>query len=74
MTEALPIMQQVASKTNRAIWECLKVGRFVAQVDSHVSSGFYVRTGGAIDLMHAATGHVILAHQTPEVCSGHRDA
>jgi len=41
----------------------------VAQVDSHVSSGFYVRTGAVVDLMHAATGHVILAHQTPEVCT-----
>ena len=41
----------------------------VAQVDSHASSGFYVRTGAVIDLMHAATGHVILAHQTSDVCS-----
>jgi len=72
ISEALPIMQQVAHQINQSCHlGVLKGGQvvIVAQVDSHVSSGFYVRTGAAIDLMHAATGHVILAHQTPEVCS-----
>jgi len=31
-----------------------------------VSPGFYVKAGAVVDLMHAATGHVILAHQTQE--------
>jgi DNA-binding IclR family transcriptional regulator len=38
----------------------------IAQVDSPVSPGFYVKAGAVVDLMHAATGHVILAHQTHE--------
>jgi DNA-binding IclR family transcriptional regulator len=38
----------------------------IAQVDSPVSPGFYVKAGAVVDLMHAATGHVILAHQTQE--------
>jgi len=41
----------------------------IAQVDSPISPGFYVKAGAIVDLMHAATGHVILAHQTPEVTS-----
>jgi DNA-binding IclR family transcriptional regulator len=72
ITEALPIMQQVAHEINQSCHlGVLQGGQvvIVAQVDSHVSSGFYVRTGAVIDLMQAATGHVILAHQTPEVCS-----
>jgi len=72
ISEALPIMQQVAHEINQSCHLGVLKGRqvvIVAHVDSHVSSGFYVRTGAAIDLMHAATGHVILAHQPPEVCS-----
>jgi DNA-binding IclR family transcriptional regulator len=72
ITESLPIMQQVAHEINQSCHlGVLEGGQIVivAQVDSHVSSGFYVRTGAVVDLMHAATGHVILAHQTPEVCS-----
>src|SRR5579863_4175044 len=72
VTEALPIMQQVAHEINQSCHlGVLEGGQvvIVAQVDSHVSSGFYVRTGAVIDLMHAATGHVILAHQTPEIRS-----
>ena len=72
IAEALPIMQQVAHETNQSCHLGVLEGGhvvIVAQVDSHVSSGFYVRTGAVVDLMHAATGHVILAHQTPQVCS-----
>jgi DNA-binding IclR family transcriptional regulator len=72
IAEALPIMQQVAHETNQSCHLGVLEGGhvvIVAQVDSHVSSGFYVRTGAVVDLMHAATGYVILAHQTPEVCS-----
>jgi DNA-binding IclR family transcriptional regulator len=36
----------------------------VAQVDSPEFTGFYVKMGSKVELMHAATGHVILAHQT----------
>jgi hypothetical protein len=66
------ILDQVAHETNQSCHLGVLEGGhvvIVAQVDSHVSSGFYVRTGAVVDLMHAATGHVILAHQTSEVCS-----
>lgn len=72
ITEALPIMQQVAHEINQSCHLGVLEGGHVvilAQVDSQVSSGFYVRTGAVVDLMHAATGHVILAHQAPEVCA-----
>jgi DNA-binding IclR family transcriptional regulator len=72
ITEALPIMQHVAHEIRQSCHlGVLERGQvvIVAQVDSPASSGFYVRTGAVIDLMHAATGHVILAHQTPEVRS-----
>src|SRR5216684_5122756 len=67
IAEALPIMQQVAHEISQSCHLGVLEGGnvvIVAQVDSHASSGFYVRTGAVIDLMHAATGHVILAHQT----------
>jgi DNA-binding IclR family transcriptional regulator len=71
-TEALPIMQKVAHQLNQSCHLGVLDGHHVviiAQVDSPLSSGFYVRAGGIGDLMHSATGHVILAHQTPEVSS-----
>jgi DNA-binding IclR family transcriptional regulator len=70
--EALPIMQQVAHEINQSCHLGVLDGDhvvIVAQVDSPLSTGFYVKAGGIVDLMHAATGHVILAHQTPEICS-----
>jgi len=41
----------------------------VAHVDSPLSVGFYVKAGGIGDLMRSTTGHVILAHQSPEASS-----
>jgi DNA-binding IclR family transcriptional regulator len=70
ITEALPIMQQVAHQLNQSCHLGVLDGHYVviiAQVDSPLSSGFYVKAGGIVDLMHAATGHVILAHQSSEV-------
>jgi DNA-binding IclR family transcriptional regulator len=40
----------------------------LAQVDSPESTGFYVKMGSKVDLMHAATGHVILAHMNEDSC------
>jgi DNA-binding IclR family transcriptional regulator len=68
-TQALPIMQQLTHELNQSCHlGVLSEGQVViiAQVDSPVSPGFYVKAGAVVDLMHAATGHVILAHQTPE--------
>jgi len=72
ITEALPIMQQVTHELNQSCHLGVLDGHYVviiAQVDSPLSSGFYVKAGGIGDLMRSATGHVILAHQTPEVSS-----
>jgi DNA-binding IclR family transcriptional regulator len=41
----------------------------VAQVASPLRIGFCVKAGGISDLMRSTTGHVILAHQSPEVSS-----
>jgi DNA-binding IclR family transcriptional regulator len=41
----------------------------VAQVDSPLSYGFYVKAGTVADLMRSTTAYVILAHQTPEFSS-----
>ena len=72
ISEALPIMQQVAHEANQSCHLGVLEGGHVviiAQVDSPVSSGFYVKTGAVVDLMHSAAGQVILAYQLPEVCS-----
>lgn len=72
ITEALPIMQQVTHQLNQSCHLGVLDGHYVviiAQVDSPLSSGFYVKAGGIGDLMRSATGHVILAHQTPEASS-----
>jgi DNA-binding IclR family transcriptional regulator len=72
IAEALPIMQQVAHEVNQSCHLGVLDGDhvvIVAQVDSPLSTGFYVKAGRIVDLMQAATGHVILAYQTPEICS-----
>jgi len=71
-TQALPIMQQVAHELSQSCHLGVLNGEqvvIIAQVDSPVSPAFYVKAGAVVDLMHAATGHVILAHQTQEVCA-----
>ncbi len=71
-TEALPIMQKLAHDLNQSCHLGVLDGGHVviiAQVDSPLSSGFYVKAGAVVDLMLAATGHVILAHQTADVSS-----
>ena len=72
ITEALPILQNVAQETRQSCHlGVLERGTVVAvaHADSHASTGFYVRTGSIIDLVHSATGQVILAHQSPEARS-----
>jgi len=69
ITEALPVLQNVAQETTQSCHlGVLERGTVVAvaHADSHASTGFYVRTGSIIDLVHSATGRVILAHQSPE--------
>jgi DNA-binding IclR family transcriptional regulator len=72
ITEALPVLQNVAQETTQSCHlGVLERGTVVAvaHADSHASTGFYVRTGCIIDLVHSATGQVILAHQLPEARS-----
>ena len=67
--EALPIMHGVAHQLRQSCHlGVLDGGQVVilAQVDSPESTGFYVKVGSRVDLMHAATGHVIMAHQTED--------
>jgi DNA-binding IclR family transcriptional regulator len=69
VTEALPIMHGVAHQLRQSCHLGVVDGGHIvilAQVDSPESTGFYVRMGSKVDLMHAATGHVILAHQTKD--------
>ena len=65
VSEALPIMQDLVHQLNQSVHLGVLEGGHVviiAQSDSPVSPGFYVKAGSIVDLMHAATGHVILAH------------
>jgi DNA-binding IclR family transcriptional regulator len=69
VSEALPVMQDMVHKLNQSCHlGVLEGGQvvIVAQADSPVSPGFYVKAGSVVDLMHAATGHVILAHLSLE--------
>jgi DNA-binding IclR family transcriptional regulator len=71
VTEALPTMHQVAHDLRQSCHLGVLDGGHVvilAQVDSPESTGFYVKVGSKVDLMHAATGHVILAHQDQDSC------
>ena len=64
-TEALPVMHWLAHRLRQSCHLGILDGGHVvilAQVDSPESTGFYVKMGAKVDLMHAATGHVILAH------------
>jgi DNA-binding IclR family transcriptional regulator len=68
--KALPIMHEVAQKINQSCHLGVLDGGqliIIAQVDAPASTGFYVKAGSSVDLMEAATGYVILAHQRPEI-------
>lgn len=68
--KALPVMHELAHHTNQSCHLGVLDGAevvIVAQVDAPTSTGFYVKAGSHVDLMEAATGHVILAHQRPEI-------
>jgi DNA-binding IclR family transcriptional regulator len=71
-TEALPIMRQVTRQINQSCHLGVLDGErvvIIAQVNSPLRSGFYVKAGGIGDLMRSTTGQVILAHLPPEVSS-----
>jgi DNA-binding IclR family transcriptional regulator len=65
----MPIMHWLAHELRQSCHLGVLDGGHVvilAQVDSPESTGFYVKVGSKVDLMRAATGHVILAHLTPD--------
>lgn len=69
VVEAMPVMHSVAFELRQSCHLGVVDGGhivIVAQVDSPESTGFYVKMGTKVNLMHAATGHVILAHQTDD--------
>src|ERR1700743_1392843 len=66
VTEALPAMHWLAHELRQSCHLGIIDGGHIvilAQVDSPESTGFYVKMGSKVDLMHAATRAVILAHQ-----------
>src|SRR5438132_10064576 len=70
--EALPIMRQVTRQINQSCHLGVLDGDrvvIIAQVNSPLSSGFYVKAGDIGDLMRSTTGQVILAYQVPEISS-----
>ena len=71
-TEALPIMERVARQTKQSCHLGVLDGDrvvIIAQVNSPLNSGFYVKAGGIGDLMRSTTGQVILAHQMQQASS-----
>jgi DNA-binding IclR family transcriptional regulator len=70
INEALPIMECVSNQLKQSCHIGVIDGRHVvilAQVDAPESMGFHVKMGSRVDL-HAATGHVIMAHQNDGAC------
>jgi DNA-binding IclR family transcriptional regulator len=69
ITEALPVMHQLAQETQQSCHMGIIEGAQVtilAQVNPPTSIGFYVKLGSSVELMEASTGYVILAHQDDE--------
>lgn len=69
-SEALPIMHDLAHELDQSCHLGVLDGGeivIIAQVDSPRSPRLSVKIGSVVDLMHAATGYVILAHQPVEV-------
>lgn len=66
IVDALPVMQRLAHDTMQSCHlGVLEGGRIVilAQQNPPSNLGFYVKLGSTVDLMEAASGYVILAHQ-----------
>nr|WP_281383414.1 IclR family transcriptional regulator [Granulicella aggregans] len=69
LASALPVMQRLAHQTLQSCHlGVLETSRVVilSQVNAPTDIGFYVKLGSTVDLMAAASGYVILAHQKEE--------
>lgn len=66
IVDALPVMHRLAHETlqscHMGVLEGSRVA-ILAQVNAPANRGFYVKLGSTVDLMEAASGYVILAHQ-----------
>lgn len=69
IVDALPVMHRLAHETlqscHMGVMEGSRIA-ILAQVNAPSNLGFYVKLGSTVDLMEAASGHVILAHQDEE--------
>jgi len=67
--DAFPVMNRFAHETLQSchigVLESARVV-IVAQVNAPSNLGFYVKLGSTVDMMEAASGYVILAHQDAE--------
>lgn len=66
IADALPVMKRLAHETEQSChMGVLEAGQvvIVAQVNSPLNLGFYVKLGSTVDLMDSASGYVVLAHQ-----------
>ena len=66
IVDAFPVMNRLAHDTLQSCHlGVLEGGRvaILAQVNAPSNIGFYVKLGSTVDIMEAASGHVILAHQ-----------
>jgi DNA-binding IclR family transcriptional regulator len=69
IVDAFPVMTRFAQDTLQSCHlGVVEGGRvvIVAQVNAPSNLGFYVKLGSTVDMMEAATGYVILAHQDAE--------
>jgi DNA-binding IclR family transcriptional regulator len=69
IADALPVMHRLAQETLQSCHMGVLEGSRVvilAQVNAPANIGFYVKLGSTVDLMEAASGYVILAHQGEE--------
>jgi len=69
IVEALPVMNRLAHETLQSChMGVLEGGRvvIVAQTNAPTNLGFYVKLGSQVNIMEAASGYVILAHQKPQ--------
>jgi DNA-binding IclR family transcriptional regulator len=72
VARARPLVQQVASATGQSCHLAMLNHAevvVVAQFDAPGNMGFSVRLGANVDLLNTASGHVILAFQSDEVCA-----
>lgn len=68
IVDALPVMNRLAHDTLQSCHLGVLDGSrvaFLAQVNAPTDLGFFVKLGSTVDLMEAASGYVILAHQAP---------